>query len=144
MTTNTYDVIIIGCGPVGALCSLLLGSYGLSVLILEKDGKHVFPAPRAVALDDEIIRILGLHSISLSKWLDNNILKCPVDIRNGPCGGSGHSILGPQPMHIVESTGGYADTAFFFQPDMETLLRQCIEKHENITVKWNTEVTLLF
>jgi 2-polyprenyl-6-methoxyphenol hydroxylase-like FAD-dependent oxidoreductase len=45
-----FDVVVVGCGPVGALCALLLGSYGLRVCVLERESSRTFPAPRAVAV----------------------------------------------------------------------------------------------
>lgn len=54
--TPDYEVIIAGAGPVGLTLANLFGLYGIRTLLLEKD--LVPPAePRAVALDDESLRI---------------------------------------------------------------------------------------
>src|SRR6516162_7353084 len=50
------DVAIIGCGPVGALLGNLLGAEGLSVDIYDRE-HDVYPLPRAVHFDGEIMRI---------------------------------------------------------------------------------------
>ncbi len=52
----TYDVIIVGAGPVGLTLANLLGPSGLNVLVLEK-ATELPDSPRAVALDDECLRI---------------------------------------------------------------------------------------
>lgn len=53
---SIYDIIIVGGGPVGLTLANLLGSYDLRVLVLEQDIARP-DAPRAVALDDESLRI---------------------------------------------------------------------------------------
>jgi len=54
---DTFDVLVVGCGPVGALLAVLLGLRGVQVLVVER---AVAPAaePRAIATDDEVLRIL--------------------------------------------------------------------------------------
>ena len=113
-----YDVIIVGCGPVGALLALLCGGAGLRVCVVEAGGASPVAAPRAVACDDEVVRLCGGASASLARWLDAHVLACPVDIRAAPPGARGGgdfaSLLGPAPPTAVVASGGYADTAFFF------------------------------
>jgi 3-(3-hydroxy-phenyl)propionate hydroxylase len=56
------DVIIIGCGPTGATLALALAGMGHTVTIIERE-TAVYPLPRAVHIDDEIMRVfqnLGL------------------------------------------------------------------------------------
>lgn len=50
------DISIVGCGPVGATLANLLGDFGYSVAIFEKE-LEVYRAPRAVHIDDEVVRI---------------------------------------------------------------------------------------
>ncbi len=51
-----YDISIVGCGPVGATLANLLADFGYAVAIFEKE-MEVYRAPRAVHIDDEVIRI---------------------------------------------------------------------------------------
>ena len=51
-----YDVVIVGCGPVGALLANLLGQANVSVLVLERD-TEIHPLPRAVHFDGEVMRV---------------------------------------------------------------------------------------
>ena len=44
---NHFDVIIVGLGPTGSITALLLESYGIKVLGIEKE-KEVYNLPRAV------------------------------------------------------------------------------------------------
>ena len=50
------DVAIIGLGPVGATLANLLGQMGLKTVALER-ATEISKMPRAVAFDDEAIRI---------------------------------------------------------------------------------------
>ena len=51
----TYDIAVIGLGPAGCTAAYMLAASGLSVVALEK-GEAVYPLPRAVAMDGEVIR----------------------------------------------------------------------------------------
>jgi 2-polyprenyl-6-methoxyphenol hydroxylase-like FAD-dependent oxidoreductase len=54
---RTYDVAIVGFGPVGATLAGLLGRRGLSVIVLDQ-AADVFPLPRAAHLDHTALRVL--------------------------------------------------------------------------------------
>ena len=80
------DVVIVGGGPVGAFCALLLRSLGMRCLVIEKE-QQACGCPRAVALDGDAARLVGLASPHLCAWLQQHVLPCSIDIRNGsPCG----------------------------------------------------------
>jgi 3-(3-hydroxy-phenyl)propionate hydroxylase len=51
------DALVVGCGPVGALLAARLGEAGWSVLVVDRS-PGVFPLPRAVAADGEVLEIL--------------------------------------------------------------------------------------
>ncbi len=53
----TFDVLVCGYGPVGALLTARLAAHGLSVLVVDRSaGPH--PLPRAVAADGEVLTLL--------------------------------------------------------------------------------------
>ena len=54
---ETVDVLICGCGPTGAMLSVLLGQHSIQNIILEQD-KEVNTDPRGIALDEDGIRYL--------------------------------------------------------------------------------------
>ena len=56
MNQTVFDVAIIGYGPAGATLANLLGQYGLSVLVLEREGE-IYPLPRAIHFDGETMRV---------------------------------------------------------------------------------------
>lgn len=55
---NTVDVLIVGAGPVGLVCGLLLARRGWQVTVLER-WLEPYAEPRAVHFDDEIARLLA-------------------------------------------------------------------------------------
>lgn len=53
--TKNYQVAIVGFGPVGAMAANLLGRAGVRTLVMDRT-PEIFPKPRAIALDHEILR----------------------------------------------------------------------------------------
>ena len=62
------EVAIIGLGPVGTTLANLLGQMGISTVALDQ-ARNISPLPRAVAFDDEVMRIF--QTIGLSEEMDN-------------------------------------------------------------------------
>jgi 2-polyprenyl-6-methoxyphenol hydroxylase-like FAD-dependent oxidoreductase len=56
-TIETTDVLIVGCGPTGALLTVLLGQFGVQNIVLEKEAR-VTDDPRGITLDEDGIRLL--------------------------------------------------------------------------------------
>lgn len=56
-TWETTDVVIIGCGPTGALLTALLAKFKIENIILEKE-PDITEDPRGITLDEDGIRLL--------------------------------------------------------------------------------------
>ena len=56
------DVLVVGYGPVGAALAGLLGLYGIWTLAIDKSSE-IYLAPRAIALDNEALRILQMVAL---------------------------------------------------------------------------------
>merc|ERR1711991_266786 len=68
MMKKNFDCIVIGYGPVGALLSIFLSKLGLSVAVIDKN-LDVYPLPRAIHFDEEVMRIFQM--VNLSKQISN-------------------------------------------------------------------------
>ncbi len=57
--TSTYDVAIVGYGPVGGAtaANLLGGQMGLRVVVIERDPPDIYFRARAISIDEEVLRI---------------------------------------------------------------------------------------
>nr|WP_296768932.1 bifunctional 3-(3-hydroxy-phenyl)propionate/3-hydroxycinnamic acid hydroxylase [Rhodococcus sp. (in: high G+C Gram-positive bacteria)] len=126
--TETFDVVIVGYGPVGRLLALKLGRRGYRIAVVERQ-KQVYPLPRAVHFDDEIGRILQsagaspavmLHVVEpyddLYEWRDaerRTLLR--LDWR-----GAGPS--------------GWNVSHFFHQPGMESALDEKVRDLECVEI----------
>ncbi|MFX5142137.1 FAD-dependent monooxygenase, partial [Acinetobacter baumannii] len=58
LPTHT-DVLVIGQGPVGAALGCLLGRQGVAAVVVDK-ALDILQMPRAIALDNEALRILQM------------------------------------------------------------------------------------
>ena len=129
-----YDVVIIGCGPVGALGACLLGRAGLQVLVLERDMTH-YPLPRAVHLDHEMVRLFQSAGVA------ERILPDMIDT-------DGHLHIGAdrQVIRYMGTVGharpfGWSNDWFFYQPEIETHLRAGFADMPNVVLKTGAEFT---
>jgi 3-(3-hydroxy-phenyl)propionate hydroxylase len=137
MNHTVFDVAIIGCGPAGATLANLLGQYGLSVLVLEREGE-IYPLPRAIHFDGETMRVFetaGLRpqveSISrpgLKGMYFNNAAGETLLIR------AGTQERGPH---------GCATNHYFHQPELEAVLRSGLQRYPQVQVRIRHEVTAI-
>jgi 3-(3-hydroxy-phenyl)propionate hydroxylase len=137
MNQTVFDVAIIGYGPAGATLANLLGQYGLSVLVVEREGA-IYPLPRAIHFDGETMRVFetaGLRpqveSISrpgLKGMYFNNAAGETLLIR------AGTQERGPH---------GCATNHYFHQPELEAVLRSGLHRYPKVQVRTHHEVTAI-
>ena len=135
--STTFDVAVIGYGPAGATLANLLGQYGLSVLVLEREAE-IYPLPRAIHFDGEVMRVFetaGLRreveAISrpgLKGMYFNNAAGETLLIR------AGTSARGPH---------GCANNHYFHQPELEAVLRTGVRRYMRVEVRTRHEVTAI-
>lgn len=122
--TDTDRVVIVGMGPVGATLALLLGRAGVPTIVLERDVTP-FAGPRAVALDDQALRVLQAAGIGR----DRVPLVVDRALQFISAGGDPVLELSPQ-----ISSHGHPAVAFFHQPDLEVALRAAVAGQESVEV----------
>jgi 3-(3-hydroxy-phenyl)propionate hydroxylase len=124
----TYDVAIVGCGPVGALAANLLGRAGLSVLVLEQEAAP-HPLPRAVHLDHEMMRLF--QNAGLVERLAPLMRETEGHLHIGADGGV---------IRYLGTAGrakrfGWANDYFFYQPELEAELRSALAAYPNVALR---------
>ncbi len=128
---HVIDVLIVGYGPVGAALAALLGRYGVRAQVIDKLNDVVL-LPRAIALDNEALRILqmaGLDDQSFDRvGIQEVRMRCPYLGEFGRVNTRG-------------TIDGHPKLVTFYQPDLEHALRQQVAAAE--TVRVTTEIELL-
>jgi 3-(3-hydroxy-phenyl)propionate hydroxylase len=123
--TPTYDVAIVGYGPVGATAANLLGQCGLKVVVVERDPDIYFRA-RAISTDEEVMRI----------WQQTGLAdRLNADMQPG--GGAdfvdanGASIVNLSP---TDRGNGHPPQQFIYQPAVEAVLREGVARFPNVSL----------
>lgn len=108
------DVLVVGYGPVGAALASLLGRYGIESLVVDKVQDIVF-MPRAIALDNEALRILQM--VGLGDEAFERIVIPKVNMRCPYVGNFGQ-------VNTRGCIDGHPKLVTFYQPDLEKALRR--------------------
>jgi flavoprotein hydroxylase len=129
---DSYDVAIVGYGPVGQALAILLGQCGRSVGVFEKQ-PTAYPLPRAVHFDHEIGRILQAAGVAGAL----GGLTEPADVyewRNA----SGDTLLRFGSKRAGLS--GWPEANMFAQPELERLLDARARSLPTVDVRRGCEV----
>ncbi|MGI5176326.1 bifunctional 3-(3-hydroxy-phenyl)propionate/3-hydroxycinnamic acid hydroxylase [Dactylosporangium sp. CA-152071] len=128
------DVVVVGCGPVGALTANLLGVRGVRTVVVERStAPH--GQPRAFSCDDEALRIY--QQAGLRDEVAADMYPPPLVEYVSGDGRPFATIaldevdfgLGSEPLH------------FFDQPRLEASLRGGLERFEHVSLRTGVELT---
>ena len=125
------DVLVVGLGPVGATLANLLGRYGIKVLAIDQ-ALEIFTKPRAIALDNEALRILQLAGVRDGEFSTVGI---PQVQYHSPLFGRFARINSAR---IVD---GHPMLVTFYQPELETLLRRKLHALPTVQVQLGVELS---
>ncbi|GAA5043636.1 bifunctional 3-(3-hydroxy-phenyl)propionate/3-hydroxycinnamic acid hydroxylase [Streptomyces similanensis] len=120
-----YDVAVIGYGPTGVTAANLLGAMGLRVLVLERE-PEVFSRARAISTDEEVVRIW--QRVGLAERLKRDMLtERPVDFVDA----GGRPFISARP---TPRGHGHPPQMFIYQPALEQVLRDGVDRYPNVEV----------
>jgi 2-polyprenyl-6-methoxyphenol hydroxylase-like FAD-dependent oxidoreductase len=133
MTEPDADVVVVGCGPVGATLAILLAQSGHRVLVAER-WTEPYPLPRAVHFDHEVARIF--QACGLGATLASVTEPARVyEWRNG----AGTTLL--RFGRLADSASGWPESMMFNQPDIERLLDRRARELPEIDIRRGFRVT---
>ncbi len=132
----TYDFVIVGFGPVGAVAAGLLGQAGLRTLVVEKSS-DIWQIPRAIAIDHEILRVL--QNLGIADKVLPYTEPFPASEHFGAEGQLIRRIDAVAPPFPL----GYTPTMVFTQPIVEAILRDHAASYPSVTVALRYELTEL-
>jgi 3-(3-hydroxy-phenyl)propionate hydroxylase len=124
-TPRTYDVAVVGYGPVGVTAANLLGRMGLRVLVVERDD-DVYARARAISTDEEVMRIW--QRIGLADRLTADML-ADKPLTFVDAAGRAFLSFTPRPMG-----NGHPTQLFLHQPALERTLRAGVGRFRNVEV----------
>ncbi|GAA1718065.1 bifunctional 3-(3-hydroxy-phenyl)propionate/3-hydroxycinnamic acid hydroxylase [Streptomyces yatensis] len=130
---RTAPVVIVGAGPVGVTTAILLARRGVRSILLERH-RDVYPLPRAVAMDDEVRRILqtiGIHDAFTAIARPANGLRL-LDAR--------HRVMAEFRRDDPRGHHGFPQTTLYDQPELERLLRNALARHPECELRAGVEV----
>lgn len=128
----TTDVVVVGCGPVGALAANLLGKAGLKVIVLEKEtGLHSLP--RAVHIDHEMLRLCQ------SAGVIDRVLPDMRETDGHLHVGADHGVIRYMGTVGKERPFGWANDYFFYQPELERHLREGFAQYPGVRLLTGAE-----
>lgn len=129
---KTFDVTILGGGPVGCLASILLSDMGVSNIVIERDTEP-YQLPRAIVMDDEILRLLTDHG--MGEWLVGNTT--PL-VRGDFVGNDNQVVIGADiPLVGLQ---GVPPVVTHYQPQLDAMLRSEVV-HRGAEVRFGHTVT---
>ncbi len=118
-------MVVVGLGPVGATLAALLGRAGIRTLVVERES-DIQPLPRAVALDDVALRLLqrvGVTPETGPALVTGRVLRFASAQRRAMFD-----------LPTRQSLHGHPSVAFFHQPELESRLREELDRQETVDV----------
>jgi len=120
MTTSGFDadVLVVGLGPVGSALTALLAQRGVSVIAIDKDAQ-VYPLPRAVHFDHEIMRLF--QQLGVADQVKQHARDLPLyEFRAA----DGQLLMTLPPPR--ETPSGWGAGYMFHQPSLDGVLRDLV------------------
>lgn len=123
------EVLVVGLGPVGASLAALLADLGIAVIAIDKSA-DVYPLPRAVHFDHEIMRVF--QALGLSEAVLRHARPAPTyEFRSA----SGEVLVSFEYQAEQLAASGWAGGYMFNQPGLEAALRAKLAASPQVQVR---------
>lgn len=117
---GSYDAVVVGFGPSGAVAAALLGQAGVRTLVVDRS-TEVYPKPRAIALDHEIMRVF--QNLGLAKAISPYCEPFTPSEYYGADGRLIKRLATVEPPYPL----GHTPSMVFTQPPVEDVLRRHVQ-----------------
>ncbi|MDB3891804.1 bifunctional 3-(3-hydroxy-phenyl)propionate/3-hydroxycinnamic acid hydroxylase [Alphaproteobacteria bacterium] len=133
MSDDSFDVVIVGLGPVGGVLANMMGKAGINTLVIEREAA-AYPLPRAVHFDDQTMRVF--QSIGVAEKVEEVARINPgmrfVDKQDNLL------LDWPRPQEV--GPFGWHPSYRFHQPDIEKIMNDGLDRYDCVKVMRNTNV----
>ena len=123
-------MLVVGYGPVGAALAALLGGYGVRTLAVDR-APDILEMPRAIALDNEALRILQMAGLPEGTF---EIRAIPRVRYRSPYAGEFAQV------NTAGCLDGHPRLVTFYQPELERALRRRVASLPSVTVATSVEL----
>jgi 3-(3-hydroxy-phenyl)propionate hydroxylase len=127
-------VAVVGAGPTGVAAAILLADRGVDVVVLDR-WTEVYPRPRAVALDDEVHRILARMGLT------SEFAAISRPARGLRLIDSGDRAVLAEFGRAIDGVHGFPESSLFDQPELERMLRAALARRPAARFRGDVEVT---
>ena len=128
-----FDVVIAGYGPTGAVLAAMLGGYGIRTLVIEPQC-DIYPLPRAVHFDDEIMQIFQQLGIA-DAVLNHATPSTGYEFR-----AADGQVLLRFSAGAVDTPSGWKSGYLFHQPGIERAIRAKVAGYSMVEVRLGASV----